>query len=101
MTTPAADRLIFAGNRLLKLWRKYVRGTFMRSTFYRKGYQLVPNDWSNRDCKRLPMVLVKSLGRLEAQPPGQTPKQHLVAIRADRKARAQRQRPRLKKPITY
>ena len=101
MTTPAADRLIFAGNRLLKLWRKYVPGTFMHSSFFRKGYQFVPNDWSNRDCKRLPMVLVKSLDRLETQAPGQTTKQHLAAIRADRKARAQRQKPKLKKPITY
>ncbi len=101
MTTPAADRLIFAGNRLLKLWRKYVPDTFMRSTFYREGYQLVPNDWSNCDRRRLPMVLVKSLNQLLTQPPNQTPKQHLAAIRADRKARAQRQKPRLKRPITY
>jgi hypothetical protein len=101
VTTPAADRLIFAGNRLLKLWRKYVPDTFMRSTLYREGYQLVPNDWRNRDRKRLPMVLAKSLDQLDTQPLGQTPKQHLVAIRADRKARAQRQKPRLKKPITY
>jgi hypothetical protein len=101
VTTPAADRLIFAGNRLLKVWRKYVPDTFMWSTLYRKGYQLVPNDWSNCDRKRLPMILVKSLDRLETQPLGQTPKQHLAAIRADRRARAQRQRPRLKRPITY
>ncbi len=33
--------------------------------------------------------------------PDQTPKQLLVAIRAERKARAQRQRPSLKKPIAY
>jgi len=101
MTTPAADRLIFAGNRLLKLWCKYVPGTFMQSTFFREGYQLVPNDWSNCDRKRLPTVLVKSLDQLDAQPLNQTPKQHLVAVRADRKVRAQRQRPRLKRPITY
>jgi hypothetical protein len=101
MTTPAADRLIFAGNRLLKLWCKYVPDTFMQSTFYREGYQLVPNDWSNCDRKRLPVVLVKSLDQLGAQPANQTPKQHLAAIRADRKARAQRQKPRLKKPSSH
>jgi hypothetical protein len=34
-------------------------------------------------------------------PSNQTPGQRLAAIRVDRKARAQRQRPSLKKPITY
>jgi hypothetical protein len=101
MTTPAADRLIFAGDRLLKLWRKYVPGRFMRSTFLGKGFQIVSSDWFSRGCERLPMLLVKSLDQLETQPLGQTPKQHLAAIRADRKARAQRQKPRLKRPITY
>ena len=44
------------------------------------------------------------LARAQQQPeppPNQTPKQRLIAIRADRKARAQRQRPSLKRPITY
>ena len=100
MTTPAADRLIFAGNRLLKLWRKYVPGSFRRSALHDEGFKILPNDWS-RDCRRLTMVCVKSLDQLGTQPPNQTPKQHLVAVRADRRARAQRQKPRLKKPITY
>lgn len=101
MTTPVADRLIFAGNRLLKLWRKYVPGSFMQSALHGEGFQIVPNDWSKRDCKRLAMIGIKSLDQLGTQPPNQTPKQHLAAVRADRKARAQRQKPRLKKPITY
>ena len=101
MTTPAADRLIFAGNRLLKLWRKYVPGTFMQSALHGEGFQIVPNDWSTRDCTRLPMMGMKSWDELKAQPPNQTPKQHLVSARADRRARAQRQKPRLKKPATF
>jgi hypothetical protein len=112
MTTPAADRLIFAGNRLLKLWCKYVPGTFMQPALFGEGFQIVPMIWNNaygrwiaakdrRDCKRLAMVGRKSLDQLGTQPANQTPKQHLAAIRADRKARAQRQKPRLKKPITY
>jgi hypothetical protein len=101
MTTPAADRLIFAGNRLLKLWRKYVPGTFMQPALHSEGFQIVPNNWSQRDHKRLAMIVIRFLDQLGAQPPNQTPKQHLAAVRADRKARAQRQKPRLKKPITY
>jgi hypothetical protein len=112
MTTPAADRLIFAGNRLLKLWSKYVPGTFMKPALFGEGFQIVPGGWMNaysrwstakdkRDCKRLTMVGRKSLDQLGAQPLNQTPKQHLAAIRADRRAKAQRQRPRLKRPITY
>ena len=104
MTTRAADRLIFAGNRLLKLWRKYVPGTFMQPALHGEGFQIVPNNWSKRDCKRLPMMGMKSWDELKAQPPNQTPKQHLAAVRAvraDRKARAQRQKPRLKKPATF
>lgn len=112
MTTPAADRLIFLGDKLLRLWRKYVPGTFMQPALFGEGFQIVPMIWSNaysrsiaakdkRDCKRLAMVGRKSLDQLETQPPNQTPKEHLAAIRADRKARAQRQKPRLKKPITY
>jgi hypothetical protein len=59
MTTPAADRLTFAGEDLAK-------------------------------------------ARRQPEPPlNQTPKQRLAAIRADRKARAKRQKPRLKRPITY
>lgn len=90
MTTPAADRLIFAGNKLLKLWRNHSI-----------VLQLIPSNWLNRDCSRLPQMTVKSLADLKAQPPSQTPKQHLAAVRADRRARAQRQKPRLRKPITY
>ena len=101
MTTPAADRLIFAGNRLLKLWRKHVPGTFMQPALHGEGFQIVPNDWSKRDCTRLPVMGMKSWDELKAQPPNQTPKQHLVAARAARKARAQRQKPRLKRPVTY
>ena len=88
MTTPVADRLIFLGNNLLKLWR------LQGERFY-----IVP--WSNDYYKRLAMVGIKSQDQLKTQPPNQTPKQHLVAIRADRKARAQRQRPRLKKPSSH
>ena len=101
MTTPAADRLIFAGDRLLKVWRKYVPGAFTRSALHGPWFQVIPSGWSNRDRRRLTMTDVESLGRLKTQPLNQTPKEHLVAVRADRKARAQRQRPRLKRPITY
>ena len=90
MTTPAADRLIFAGNRLVRLWRNYS----MR-------FQLIPNNWPEHSCGRLPEMTVESFDELQSQPPNQTPKQHLVTVRADRRARAQRQKPRLKRPITY
>ena len=101
MTTRAADRLIFAGNRLLKLWRKYVPGTFMQPALHGEGFQIVPNNWSQRDRTRLAMMGMKSWDELKAQSPSQTPKQHLAAARADRRARAQRQKPRLKKPATF
>jgi len=107
MTTPAADRLIFARDGLLKLWRKYVPGTFMQLTLFGEGFQIVPMIWNNAYSRsiaakdRLARVGRKSLDQLETQPANQTPKEHLAAIRADRKARAQRQKPRLKRPITY
>ena len=73
----------------------------MQSALHGEGFQIVPNDWSNRDCKRLAMMGMKSWDELKAQSPSQSPKQHLAAVRADRKARVQRQKPRLKKPVTY
>lgn len=90
MTTPPADRLIFEGDRLLRVWRNY-SGAF----------KLVSSNSPNRDCRKLLEIAIESWLQLKAQPLNQTPKQHLAAIRADRRARARWQKPRVKNPATF
>jgi len=86
MTTPAADRLIFAGKEFAKIYiHKAVNAVCLRGS---AGDGVHAQAWASAE-------------QLKAQPPNQTPKQHLAAARADRKARAQRQKPRLKRPVTY
>jgi hypothetical protein len=86
MTTPAADRLIFAGEEFAKICiNKAINAVCLRGS---AGDGVHAQAWASAE-------------QLKAQPPNQSPKQHLAAIRADRRARAQRQKPRLKKPITY
>lgn len=83
---PAADRLIFAGKEFAKIYiHKAVNAVCLRGS---AGDGVHAQAWASAE-------------QLKAQPPGQSPKQHLVTVRADRKARARRQKPRLKKPITY
>ena len=90
MTTPAADRLIFEGDRLVRVWRDYPG-----------AFQLVSGSSPKRDCTQLLIITLESWEQLKAQPPDQAPKQHLATVRADRRARARRQKSKLKKPITY
>lgn len=86
MTTPAADRLIFAGKEFAKIYiNKAINAVCLRGS---AGDEVHAQAWV---CAE----------QLKAQPPSQTPKQHLAAVRADRRVRAQRQKPRLRKPITY
>ncbi len=86
MTTPAADRLIFAGEEYVKIYiNKAINAVCLRGS---AADNVHAQAWAYAE-------------QLKAQPPDQTPKQHLATVRADRRAMAQRQKPRLKKPITY
>jgi predicted DNA-binding ribbon-helix-helix protein len=84
VTTPAADRLIFAGEGIAKIYINKINARINLAASLRVYAQA----W----------VSARQLG---AKPLSQTPKQHLAAVRADRRARARRQKSRLKKPITY